>query len=154
MTRGWKMGRSAYRCVLGDFVPRVTREGMLWVTMRVGGRHVGVTVSRCESLRVLTDRVSVERSDQTYSVWCGRSSQMGLFKKFCAPVRPPTLGRRHGPTPASGIADRVSVAYTQARCSSWGSQSGRLQPRGKGSRRTIVLVGCHYQRVTIKDVCG
>ena len=39
---------------------------------------------------------------------------MGLFKKFGVPVRPAALGRRHGPDPASGIADRVSVAYGQA----------------------------------------
>ena len=53
-------------------------------------------------------------SDRQYSVWCGRSLQMGLFKKSGAPVRPAALGRRHGPDAASGIADRVSVAYGQA----------------------------------------
>ena len=39
---------------------------------------------------------------------------MGLFKNFGAPVRPAALGRRHGPDPASGMADRVCVAYGQA----------------------------------------
>ena len=70
---------------------------------------------------MLTDRVSVDR---IYNMWCGRSSKMGLFKKFGAPVSPAALGQRHGPDPASGMADRVSVAYGQAGAAAGAPKAG------------------------------
>ena len=69
------------------------------------------------SMRVVSgaDRSRVDgEKRRTFSVSYGRSSQIGMFKKFCAPMRPAALGRRHGPNPSFCIADRVSVVYGQA----------------------------------------
>ncbi len=75
------------------------------------GVHVGVTPRRDSCAQI---GGSVDRSDCVYWIWCNKPLEMGLFKKFGAPVRPAVLNGRHGLDHASGIPDRVSAPYGHA----------------------------------------